>query len=151
MMRTFLAALSVVAMLLPTMSSAQDMVAIAVPPSLDDCTVKFVDPINFDTMRNLVQELSDTDKACSETLLIIQTDGGDVDAFNFYKNDFERFRLHTHVRARADSMGVPLFMTGDVRTMDPDATLMLHPTKFSITGENDTHNLDEIALRLHHD
>ncbi len=108
-----------------------------------DCRVIFMDFVDPYTMKALMDEL-ELRTACPSVLLIIDTPGGDVAAANFFLPDLEAMRLHTHIRGEAASMGVPLFLTGDERTMDAGADLFLHQIFTTMPADTDM-NVDDLG------
>ncbi len=136
---------TLLAVLFATIASAQTA------PSLD-CEVRFIGMVDAYDLEPVIEQLQEASSSCAEVTLIIESGGGEVSVGWFFLPDLAELNLHTHIRGNAGSMAVPLFLAGDRRTMDNDATLFLHNILQGFAeGNFDAATLREIADGLDED
>jgi ATP-dependent Clp protease, protease subunit len=92
--------------------------------------IKFFAPVNEQTIQKLIAAVDDKVSAgATELTLLISTSGGSVfyglSAYNYLKG--LPLKLTTHNFGSVDSIGVPLYSSGDRRLCAPQARFLLHP------------------------
>lgn len=99
--------------------------------------IKFFAPVNEQTIQKLMAAVDAKVAAgASELILLISTTGGSVfyglSAYNYLKG--LPLKLTTHNFGSVDSIGVPLFSSGDVRLCVPQARFLLHPVTMNFAA-----------------
>lgn len=104
----------------------------------DTCKHRFFSDVTTDALKELLDVMENTD-ICSEGQtfkIALQSYGGDPDAMIFaYKEMMARGNIETKVMYCAASAAVILFLAGEERVMDVDATLYLHNITTSLNGD----------------
>jgi ATP-dependent Clp protease, protease subunit len=92
--------------------------------------IKFFAPVNEQTIQKLMTAVDEKVSAgATELTLLMSTNGGSVfyglSAYNYLKG--LPFKLTTHNFGSVDSIGVPIYSSGDIRLCVPQARFLLHP------------------------
>lgn len=104
---------------------------------MSDPVIKFFAPVNEATIQKLMAAVDAKVAAGAERLaLLISTSGGSVfyglSAFNYLKG--LPLHLTTHNFGSVDSIGVPLYCSGDRRLCVPQARFLLHPVTMNFSA-----------------
>jgi ATP-dependent Clp protease protease subunit len=99
--------------------------------------IKFFAPVNEQCIQKLMAAVDSTVAAgATELTLLISTSGGSVfyglSAYNYLKG--LPLKLTTHNFGSVDSIGVPLYTSGDVRLCVPQARFLLHPVTMNFSA-----------------
>lgn len=99
--------------------------------------IKFFAPVNEQSIQKLMAAVDSSVAAgATELTLLISTSGGSVfyglSAYNYLKG--LPLRLTTHNFGSVDSIGVPLYSSGDVRLCVPQARFLLHPVTMNFSA-----------------
>ncbi len=99
--------------------------------------IKFFAPVNEQTIQKLMAAVDEKVAAgATEMTLLISTSGGSVfhglTAYNYLKG--LPLKLTTHNFGSVDSIGVPLYSSGDLRLCVPQARFLLHPVTMNFSA-----------------
>ncbi len=102
-----------------------------------ECVIKFVAPINQQTVNNLMSTiLAKLNEGVERFIILISSPGGDVASgltgYNFLKGI--PAEVITHNIGSADSIATVLFCAGHKRFCVPNARFLLHDIGFDITA-----------------
>ncbi len=94
------------------------------------------------------------DQADFESLTVIfSSEGGDtregLSLYNFFRSLPQPVRMHA--AGHVDSMAVPVFLSGSVRTCSPTARFYFHPFSWTFDSSQRLDGLDDIAERFLND
>lgn len=117
------------------MTESVDPAPAAAAPAVP--VIKFFAPVNDNTIHRLMAAVDEKVAAgATRLLLLISTSGGSVfygmSAYNYLKG--LPLHLTTHNFGSVDSIGVPLYCSGDERLCVPQARFLLHPVTMNFSA-----------------
>jgi ATP-dependent protease ClpP protease subunit len=118
--------------------------------------VAFVDHINDESVAVALSHLDGlAEEEIGRVVLAIQTKGGEINAgMRLYERlRAAPFQLVTHAVAEVSSMGIPLYLAGEVRRAGPQCQFSFHRPSITVEAEQalDVPALDELRAALEAD